>query len=119
MTVQCVFCQRIAVGAYDPTAVGDVVSFEPLNPVTPGHRLFVPRRHVPDAAADAALTGQVFTAAAVVAAAGDGAFNLITSAGATATQTVFHLHVHYVPRRWGDGLRLPWTGQARWTGQPR
>lgn len=39
-------------------------------------------------------------------------FNLITSAGAAATQTVAHLHVHYVPRRTGDGLGLPWTGTS-------
>jgi histidine triad (HIT) family protein len=37
--------------------------------------------------------------------------NLITSVGSAATQTVFHLHVHVVPRRAGDGLALPWTSQ--------
>jgi len=36
-------------------------------------------------------------------------FNLITSAGKNATQSVFHLHVHLVPRVAGDGLSLPWT----------
>lgn len=35
--------------------------------------------------------------------------NLITSAGAEATQSVFHLHVHIVPRGENDGLALPWT----------
>ena len=35
-------------------------------------------------------------------------FNLITSAGRTATQSVFHLHIHYVPRAYRDGLALPW-----------
>jgi histidine triad (HIT) family protein len=34
--------------------------------------------------------------------------NIITSAGTEATQTVFHLHVHIVPREAGDGLELPW-----------
>ncbi len=38
--------------------------------------------------------------------------NLITSAGREATQTVFHLHIHVVPRRDGDGLALPWTPAA-------
>jgi histidine triad (HIT) family protein len=40
-----------------------------------------------------------------------GPCNIITSVGAEATQTVFHLHLHVVPRRFGDGLALPWTGQ--------
>jgi histidine triad (HIT) family protein len=39
--------------------------------------------------------------------------NIITSAGSDATQTVFHLHLHVVPRRAGDGLALPWTGDHR------
>lgn len=39
------------------------------------------------------------------------AANLITSRGGAATQTVFHLHVHVVPREAGDGLALPWTPQ--------
>lgn len=34
--------------------------------------------------------------------------NLITSRGAAATQSVFHLHLHLVPRTEGDGLALPW-----------
>jgi diadenosine tetraphosphate (Ap4A) HIT family hydrolase len=36
---------------------------------------------------------------------------MITSAGPAATQTIKHLHVHYVPRHAGDGLSLPWTNQ--------
>jgi histidine triad (HIT) family protein len=36
-------------------------------------------------------------------------YNIITSMGEYATQTVFHLHVHIVPRRLNDGLHLPWT----------
>ena len=40
-------------------------------------------------------------------------FNLITSSGPAATQTIPHIHVHYVPRWPGDGLHLPWTGQEK------
>jgi len=107
----CVFCDRIRTGDYEDRG-RFVVSFEPLRPVTPGHRLFVHRLHTPDAAAQPWVTGAVFEAAAQFARGGPVAFNLITSCGAAATQTVRHLHVHYVPRRADDGLPLPWTGQT-------
>ncbi len=43
--------------------------------------------------------------------AGHPTVNLITSKGEAATQSVFHLHVHIVPRQEGDRLPLPWTPQ--------
>lgn len=112
----CPFCKRIDAGEFDPTEDSDVVSFIPLNPVTPGHRLFVPRQHVETAATDPDVTGRTFAQAARWGRGRDNqgsrrGFNLITSAGECATQTVKHLHVHYVQRREGDGLHLPWTGQ--------
>lgn len=84
---------------------------EPLDPVTPGHLIVVPRRHV----ADFAENPDVFSDLAGVA--GNyvrslrepGDWNLITSMGSAATQTIDHLHIHLIPRRAGDGLRLPWT----------
>lgn len=88
----------------------NVVAFVPLNPVTPGHLLVVPKAHVSDALDNPAITGEVMKVAANLA---SRPCNLITSAGAEATQTVFHLHVHIVPRTADDGLTLPWTGQAR------
>ena len=35
--------------------------------------------------------------------------NLINSCGAAAWQTVFHFHIHVIPRYADDPLRLPWT----------
>ena len=107
----CPFCQRIESGQYDLPIGGDgeVVSFEPLAPVTPGHRLFLPRRHAADVTADITLTRMTFGQAAIYGATRNEDFNLIASVGPAATQTIDHLHVHYVPRRPDDGLRLPWT----------
>ena len=108
----CVFCQRIANG--DCADCGhDVVRFEPLNPVTLGHMLFVPRQHVANAVIKPWVTGFVFEEAAAHGRRQEWGFNLITSVGTDATQSVFHLHVHFVPRRQGDGLHLPWTGQVK------
>jgi histidine triad (HIT) family protein len=107
----CPFCQRIKAGEYTGQSYG-VVTFEPLHPVTAGHLLVVPRQHVRHAATAPSVTAEVMRQAAGIAGKLDTAANIITSIGADATQTVFHLHVHVIPRRRGDGLHLPWTGQS-------
>jgi histidine triad (HIT) family protein len=90
------------------------LAFFPLDPVTPGHTLVVPRRHVPNLwEADPALSAELMTAVvrvgraiwAVLAPAG---MNLITSAGQAAEQTVDHLHLHVLPRWPGDGMERIW-----------
>jgi len=112
--IDCVFCKRILHREYDYKYSNlDTVQFEPLNPVVPGHMLFVPLVHVEEAAIMPPITGDVFQAAAMWAEFIHKPFNLITSAGSAATQTVKHLHVHYIPRRKDDGLHLPWTGQVK------
>lgn len=113
---ECVFCKRIERGEYlGIKGTLQVVAFPPLNPVTPGHMLVVPKEHVKDAVEDPWVTAIVARAAAKVAST-RGDCNLITSIGPAATQTVYHLHVHVVPRRPHDGLVLPWTGQAALEG---
>lgn len=111
----CIFC---AISRGDsPAKVLDggahAIIIEPLNPVTPGHVLVIPHRHVSDFTTEAWVTADTMRVAAAYAAYHGGPFNLITSKGPEATQTVFHLHVHLVPRHGGDGLALPWTGQER------
>jgi histidine triad (HIT) family protein len=92
----------------------DSVVITPLGPVVPGHRLVIPRIHVSDAFASPAIAGRTVDDASSYAQAMElGDCNVITSVGPNATQTVFHLHVHLVPREVDDGLTLPWTGQVR------
>lgn len=90
--------------------LGIFAVFEPLNPVVPGHLLVVPDTHVRDAAEDPDVAAGAMEVAATIAQRYTAA-NIITSIGADATQSVFHLHAHVVPRRPGDGLLLPWSGQ--------
>ena len=121
----CVFCGRVDRGEYDEelSLPGSVAVFEPLKPVTPGHLLAIPFRHVRDAFEEPHVTGYVMEHAARLGAAfsagGGGLYqaNLITSIGPDATQSVFHLHVHLTPRRPDDNLALPWTGQAEREGR--
>jgi histidine triad (HIT) family protein len=85
-------------------------ALEPLGARTDGHLLIVPKAHLPSASTDPDATGRCFARAAELANQLDHIhYNLITSAGRLATQTVMHLHIHLLPRRRGDGLTgIPW-----------
>lgn len=87
----------------------DTIAIVPLNPVVEGHTLVIPKTHVTDFAEDPAVSAATMRRAADLA---DrllsGSMNLITSRGREATQSVFHLHLHLVPRTENDGLALPW-----------
>lgn len=110
----CAFCAILA-GRAEAAIVSewdDAIAILPRRPVVEGHVLVLPRTHVADASTDPAITAAVMARAALLLAEHPAA-NLITSIGAAATQTVFHLHVHVVPRWPGDGLPLPWTPRAR------
>ncbi len=113
----CPFCMRVTAGEYDYHD-DHCVAFRPLLPVTPGHFLVVPRRHVRHALDSPRSAGRALLLAARLANdMGLEAANFITSAGLAATQSVFHLHVHVVPRHPGDGLQLPWTHQQAELGR--
>jgi len=112
----CVFCDIVNGLAAKPKryrecGVDPVSAFEPLNPVTPGHTLIVPWEHVEDARTDEDVSALCMRWASIAALSMHSS-NIITSIGAAATQSVTHLHLHVVPRREGDGLALPWTGQV-------
>ncbi|WP_254406248.1 nucleoside 2-deoxyribosyltransferase domain-containing protein [Streptomyces sp. AC627_RSS907] len=76
---------------------------------TDGHLLVIPRSHVDDFTVDPVVSATVQMRAAELAQQLGGQWNYLTSCGPDATQTVFHLHGHLVPRTAGDGLALPWT----------
>ncbi|GAA1189055.1 HIT family protein [Streptomyces hebeiensis] len=112
----CVFC-RIVEGTAPARIVHedrDTLAFIPVNPVGDGHVLVVPRRHVrdlwelDDALAAALTTSALRVARGVRAAFRPDGLNLINSAGAAATQTVMHLHVHVVARYEGDPMGDFW-----------
>ena len=108
----CVFCDIVAGRA--PADVvwvwPDAFMIRPLDPVVDGHVLVLPVQHVRDAAEDPEVTAAVMRHAAAMCHR-ERPVNIITSIGSAATQSVFHLHVHIVPRAFDDGLALPWTPQ--------
>lgn len=86
-----------------------VVAIEDQFPVSAGHLLIIPRRHVEDYFAMDAGERQDTQALIVLLKARITAkdatvtgFNVGTNAGASAGQTIFHAHVHLIPRRDGD-----------------
>jgi histidine triad (HIT) family protein len=113
----CIFCKIIA-GELPATIVDEdehTIAFMDINPATRGHALVVPRTHSQDLLSiDPAGLAAVTTAAQRLAVRSkarlnaDG-INLINSCGAAAWQTVFHFHLHVIPRYERDPLRLPWA----------
>jgi histidine triad (HIT) family protein len=117
---ECIFCKIVAREL--PATIVDederTVAFMDINPATRGHTLVVPRHHSQDllsidpedlcatAAAAQRLAGRMSERL------GAAGVNLLNSCGAAAWQTVFHFHLHVIPRYREDPLRLPWLPAA-------
>ena len=116
LDVGCPFCQIVR-GEQPARIVGDssdTLAFFPLRPVCLGHTIVIPKAHVPDlwAAGSPPSAGLMQAVVRVGQAINrvlrpDG-MNLISSAGKAASQTVFHLHLHVVPRWSGDHIGHIW-----------
>jgi histidine triad (HIT) family protein len=89
----------------------DAVVIAPRHPVTAGHVCIAPRTHIVDFSASDDVSAMLARRVAQYRRAflSDYAANVISSAGSAATQTVMHYHVHVIPRRTGDGIKLPWS----------
>jgi histidine triad (HIT) family protein len=113
----CLFCKIIA-GEIPSARVDEderTVAFMDINPATRGHLLVVPREHatdlleVPEADLEACARTAQRLARRVKDRLGADGVNLLNSCGQAAWQTVFHFHVHVIPRYADDPLRLPWV----------
>ncbi len=113
----CIFCKILAGDL--PAAIVDederTIAFMDIAPATRGHALVIPRAHAVDLLSvdredlyAVATASQRLAARAKERLGADGV-NLLNSCGAAAWQTVFHFHVHVIPRYEGDPLRLPWV----------
>jgi len=113
----CLFCKIVA-GELPSQRVDEderTVAFMDISPATRGHALVVPRNHAtdlleadPEDIAAVAVAAQRLARRAAQRLGADGV-NLINSCGAAAWQTVFHLHMHVIPRYANDPLKLPWV----------
>src|SRR5436190_4644183 len=86
-----------------------------INPATPGHALVVPRRHsrnlleISDEDLERTTVAARRLAGRIDAALDPAGFNVINSCGSAAWQTIFHFHLHVIPRYEDDPLKLPWV----------
>lgn len=113
---QCIFCKIVAGDIPAAKVYEDAltVAFMDIGQVNPGHVLVASKRHAvtvldltPEEAAAVMQTAQRVAAAADEAFAPDG-ITLFQANGAAGGQTVFHFHLHVLPRHAGDGVALAW-----------
>jgi histidine triad (HIT) family protein len=117
MADDCLFCGIVAGSIPSETIDSDerTVAFMDINPATAGHALVVPREHSADLLeiGDADLTAVTLAAQRLAKrmkdVLGADGINLINACGSAAWQTVFHFHIHVVPRYEDDPLKLPWV----------
>ena len=115
--MDCIFC-RIVAGEIPSRRVYEderTIAFMDINPGTRGHLLVIPRTHYQDVLSvdpgDLAATATMAKAMAqrVKDKLDADGVNLLNSCGRAAWQTVFHFHIHVIPRYVDDPLALPWT----------
>ena len=113
----CVFC-NLANGIWDSATLYEDEDFRvvlDLGPAAKGHALILPKNHVPNVfEIDPAQAGRAYALAAKLARAmkevlGFTDMNILQNNGPIAGQTVFHFHIHLIPRREGDGINVTWT----------
>ncbi len=116
MVADCIFCKIVA-GEIPAQIVAEdehTLAFMDIAPATRGHVLVIPKRHAADLweiepeQLDAVTRAAQRVALSVRDRLDADGVNLINSCRPEAWQTVFHFHIHVIPRYAGDPLRLPW-----------
>ena len=125
MNDDCIFC-KIAAGIIPSATVYEDDDFRAILDIAPahkGHTIILPKKHAANLfELDADSAAKVFpvakkVAAAVKKATGCEGVNILQNNGTAAGQTVFHLHVHVIPRFEGDGILPVWPQGAYADGE--
>lgn len=114
--MDCIFCEIVAGNIPAATVYEDehVFAFMDIAPANPGHTLVIPKQHyrnifdMPTEIGSKIMQASILIANAIKAALNPDGLNLFQSNEAAGFQTVFHFHLHLIPRWEGDPLRLPW-----------
>ncbi len=116
LDADCIFCKivRGEIPCFKLHEDSHTLAFMDINPVSPGHALVVPKYHSKDLAATPDdWVAKTFAATRRIARAiettlAPAGINLVQANGPGAKQSVFHLHVHVIPRAMDDGLTMNW-----------
>lgn len=121
----CAFCE-IASGRGEAFIVYEdeaFLAFLDRRPVNPGHTLVAPKRHyatileMPPSEVGELFERVALIAPAVHRATGADGLNVLQTNGRAAWQSVFHVHVHIIPRHLGDSLRVNWPHRSASIGE--
>jgi histidine triad (HIT) family protein len=112
----CIFCRIVRKEAPAEIVYEDdkVMAFMDINPANPGHTLLVPKAHfrnifdLDEEVAAYLMKVAVRLAPAIKEAMGAEGLNILNANEPAAFQSVFHFHLHLIPRTFGDGIRPPW-----------
>ncbi|MBM4464424.1 MAG: HIT family protein [Chloroflexi bacterium] len=121
--MDCIFCAIIEGRAPAEVVFEDeeTLAFMDINPANPGHTLVIPKRHVrniydlDEQTAAAVMRATVRVAQAIKRALQPAGMNLVQSNERAGGQEIFHIHIHIIPRWYGDGLRLARPPEVRRT----
>ncbi|MBR6359001.1 MAG: HIT family protein [Lachnospiraceae bacterium] len=112
----CIFC-KIANGVIPSATIfenDDVRVIMDINPAAKGHAILLVKKHVANIfELDPDTAGRIFSVVPKVAAAikkvtGCDGLNILQNNGTAAGQTVFHLHIHFIPRFENDKILMGW-----------
>ena len=115
----CIFC-KIANGEIPSKTLYEDDSFRvilDLGPATKGHALILPKEHyadlyeLPEDAAGEVMKLAKKMVTKMTERLGCEGFNLVQNNGDLAGQTVFHFHMHMIPRYQADGQKIGWSPQ--------
>jgi histidine triad (HIT) family protein len=112
----CIFCKVIAGEIPGELVDSDerTVTVMDINPATRGHVVVIPREHAEDllAVSDEDLVATMHAVRRIVNRMREtlepAGFNILNNMGRAAWQSIFHFHVHVIPRYEDDPLQLPW-----------
>ena len=112
----CIFC-KIANGEFDSFTVyedNDFRGIMDISPASKGHVIILPKKHAADIyELEEEIASKIYVVAKKIAVAvkevtGCDGVNVLQNNGEAAGQTVFHLHMHVIPRWNNDSIKITW-----------